>query len=462
MNNRISIIAVLLSVITMMTSCLKDDSEIVTYDDAAITSFSLGTLKRVLNTKTKAGKDTVIQTTVSCVSYAFTIDQEKGLIYNVDSLPIGTVAAKALVNINTLNSGHVFIKSLTSDSLFAYTSSSDSLDFSKPRELQCLANDGQHVKKYTVDVRVHTEARDSFYWKQLPNSTELAALENMRAINAGNRIMVCGTVNGTAKLYSSAQNDGNAWTEHALPFASQPTMTACGNTLYCLTDGTLYTANVNEGSLAFTEVAKATGLRTLIAATATEITALSDDNTLMVSHDEGKTWNADNVGDDVAYLPLRDINGIRCPIQTNKDVDKIVLIGNRGIDTDKTCVVWSKVVDNGIPSRTENWIFQPFYSTSTRPAPSLDHLTVTPYNNGMLMIGGNGIGACELKALSKMYFSTDNGQTWYNDARFALPKNFDSSATSFAMVSDSNNYLWIIGGTSGQVWRGHLAQLVWE
>lgn len=466
MNRSISIIAVLMTVVTMMTSCLKDDTEVTTYDDAAITSFSLGTLKRVLNTKTKSGKDTVIQTTASCASYAFTIDQEKGLIYNIDSLPKGVDASKALVTISTLNSGYVFLKSLTSDSLFAYGSSTDSLDFSKPREIHCIANNGKHMKKYNVDVRVHTEARDSFYWKQLPGSTELAALEDMHALNAGNRIMVYGTVNGVAKLYSSAQTDGCSWSEHTLPAATEVSMTAINNTLYCLTGGMVYVADVSEiqshGTLAFTKVADATGLRTLVAATVTEVTALSDENSLMVSHDGGATWTMDSLGDDTAYLPQRDVNGIRCRVTTNKDVDKVLLIGNRGVEADKTCVVWSKVVDNGMPERTENWIFQPFYSGSTHPAPSLDHMTVTTYYNGMLMIGGKGIGACEMEPLSKMYYSDDNGQTWRNDSRFALPSTFDSSATSFAMVSDSSNKLWIIGGTSGQVWRGYLAQLTWE
>ena len=46
--------------------------------------------------------------------------------------------------------------------------------------------------------------------------------------------------------------------------------------------------------------------------------------------------------------------------------------------------------------------------------------------------------------------------------RMALPKDIRSSEKSFALVADSNNFLWILCGETGQIWKGHLSQLTWK
>ena len=69
-----------------LASCTKADETTVTlYDDAAITSFTLGNLNRYVNgvKSTFAGSD-----------YLFHIDQVNRTIYNTDSLPLGTDITK--------------------------------------------------------------------------------------------------------------------------------------------------------------------------------------------------------------------------------------------------------------------------------------------------------------------------------------------------------------------------------
>ena len=81
----------------MLASCLSDDtddSNIVYYGDAAITSFSLGTLNKTYlynngDTIKKNTDGTDSTTTVDCSKYKLTIDQLKHEVYNVDSLPAG-------------------------------------------------------------------------------------------------------------------------------------------------------------------------------------------------------------------------------------------------------------------------------------------------------------------------------------------------------------------------------------
>ena len=75
----------MLLVIAVLTSCLKsNDDEAVYYNDAAITSFTLGTLNRYLHTTTAAGKDSIYKTSVAASSYKFNIDQINHVIFNPD------------------------------------------------------------------------------------------------------------------------------------------------------------------------------------------------------------------------------------------------------------------------------------------------------------------------------------------------------------------------------------------
>lgn len=466
MNNKFSILAIVITVLTMVTSCLKDDdTNVVYYDDAAITSFSLGTLNRTMHKTTKNGKDSVYTTTVSCSKYAFTIDQAKGLIYNIDSLPEGTIVKKSLVNVSTLNSGYVFLKSLTSDSLSNFVNT-DSLDFSVPRTIRCVANNGQWYKDYTVEVRVHKENANTFYWEKVATNKDLAAIEDMKAFVNNGRIYVYGMVNNESRLYMSSVKDGVEWTQLSLPSKSPFSVTAYGTCVYALADGTFYSTDPNTATFSGTsflgKVTEDTNLKALVAATKFEVYAISNDNKLMMSNDGGKTWNEEKTTDDFAYLPTRDINGVIESVATNSDIDKVVLIGNRDVAADKTAMVWSKVVDNGTYSETQQWMYQPFTSATWHHAPALDHVSVTTYNNGLLMLGGKGINGCTNNAFDKILYSRDNGQNWWNDSHYFVPEGFESSETSFAITSDSNNCLWIICGQTGQVWRGYLSDLTWD
>lgn len=462
MNKKYSIIVVLMAVVTLMTSCLGDgDSDTTYYDDVAITSFKLGTLSRTVHTTSKKGADSTYTTTVSCSGYLFTIDQDKNLIYNLDSLPKGTKIDKSLVTVSTLNSGYVYLKSLTSDSLSAFQST-DSLDFSQKRIIRCYANDLSWFKDYTVEVRVHKEVEDTLYWNLISKNDNIANLENMKAYVAGGLVYAYGTVNGISKLYASSVKDGTNWSQLNLPSESPFSMIAYGNNLYALSGGTLYSIDSTNES-AFGKLTENTSLKSLVAASASAIYAIDNNGKLASSTDNGLTWHTEATSDDIAYLPTRDINSVTTTSITNSDIEKVVILGNRDVTSDKTCMVWSKIVDNGNTKETQDWVYQPFTSETWHHAPALEHMSVIPYSNGMLMLGGKGINSCTNSAFDKLYFSRDNGLNWWNDSRFYLPSGFSSSDTSFAMTTDTkNNKIWILCGKTGQVWCGYLSHLTWE
>ena len=93
--------------------------------------------------------------------------------------------------------------------------------------------------------------------------------------------------------------------------------------------------------------------------------------------------------------------------------------------------------------------------------PALAALHVIPYNNGALAIGGKALDGSPSKPFSQFYASRDGGLTWHADSTYTLPEDFSSVSDCFTMAVDSNNFIWLVCGGTGQVWRGRLNALGW-
>ena len=176
MKSKISIFALSFATVCIMSSCLgdNDDTEVVYYDDTAITGIKLGTLKYA----DKAD-------TINASGYVFQIDQYSGTITNApDSLPVGTDLTKivfsAVYPLNT-NTNYVFWKSLTSDSITTF-STADTLDFSQPRELYVFSSSGNFFKKYTVTIVAHKEIADTLIWNKFDIDNDI---KNYTSVKTG-------------------------------------------------------------------------------------------------------------------------------------------------------------------------------------------------------------------------------------------------------------------------------------
>ena len=147
----LSIIASFFMVSFVITSCLDDDNDIEYSPDATIHAFELDTIGYG-------------------ISYKFTIDQQKGLIYNQDSLPVhaDTIIDRILIKTLTTASGVVTMKDKAGrDSIINI---SDSLDLREKLEIKVWSTEAlagiapDKVKTYTIDVRVHKHDPDSLSW----------------------------------------------------------------------------------------------------------------------------------------------------------------------------------------------------------------------------------------------------------------------------------------------------------
>ena len=390
----------LLSTLFVVTSCLgSDDDEVTYYGDTAITSFALGTMNRYVHTTSSAGADSVYKTTYAGSGYVFYIDQLTCDIYTVDSLPKGTDVAHVITTINTKNGGTAVWKSAISDTLTAY-SSTDSVNLSVQRELRVYANDGSSFRTYRVKVNVHQEEANVFTWSALPVSNQLAAISDMRATCQGGKVYVYGKNGDEDVCYSTAIGDGRNWASDNMP----------------------ETETVNTADM-----------------------TLSDNKY-------------------APWLPTQDMSLVRLPKVTNTDANQLVLVGNRSVEQypdDQYAVIWGKVEETAAGSENQPWIYYEHAADNHYLLPRLQHLQVVKYGDQMLALGGSGIGACTVAAFKQLYASRDGGITWKSDSRFALPAGFAADEQSFAMTVDENQYLWIVCGGSGQVWRGRFSQLGW-
>ena len=239
-------IVVSLSSLMSFTSCNKDKDDDDTY------SFSTSTQTTLI---TGFGLQDDSEVLTSLDSVHFTVDYDKGLIYNADSLPVGTniTGLKVTVDfLNTVSSAVFNITGATSqaDTTIEYTSSmSTKLDFTGKTVLTVTSSDKSQVKDYEIKVLVHKVNPDLLVWPQewrrdLPGYD--ANITGHKAVKQGDLYRVL-TYNGTVcnLLTASSPNQGT-WEKQTLdlPFAPQvSSFTATDDALFVLAqDGTLYTS----------------------------------------------------------------------------------------------------------------------------------------------------------------------------------------------------------------------------
>jgi len=455
----------LLAGVFVFASCLNsdDDTDYSSYGDTAITSFVVSTMPAYVHTTTSTGADSVYKTTMSCSAYKFYIDQTTCEIYNPDSLPSSADASKTICVISAKNGGSVMLKSLTSDSL-TYYSSTDSIDFSQPREVRVYNLAGTSYRAYTVKVNVHQQKGDTVTWNASAVNSSLASLTGMKALSLGGKIWVFGQSGSQTKVYTTPESSVSSWSE----VSSSVTLSADAyksavvkdDKFYILSDGTVYSSS---DAATWTSVGTAS-LQQLLGAADAGLFALSESGALMLSEDDGASWTEESLDDDAALLPTQDISFIRTALSTNEGAERVMIVGNRSeIDyaADSTAQVWSRVIEADDDAQVQPWSYLVMEPKNPYKAPRLAALNAVWYSSGILALGGKGLGASTAEAFSQFYWSGDGGITWVCDSVFTLPDGFSSSDTSFAMVVDSSNYLWLICGGTGQVWKGVRNEFAW-
>ena len=427
-----------------LSSCLSSDETTVEYThDTAITAFSLGSLDRY--TKTKAGKDTLLKANVKGSDYKFYIDQAQRLIYNVDSLPCGVRDTAILATISSKNNSPILLMDINkTDSVAAYYSSSDSINFSKPRFIRVYSSDYSAYAQYQVTVNVHKELPYEFKWHELAqNNSQLAAFSDLKAVACGDDIYVFGKTAEGTQVLKSAINDGSAWSSIMmnvnLSSDAYQSAVALEGKLYISDGGKVYaSADAATWALVSSENAD---VKQLIGASSKNLYAYNTAAGISVSKDKGVSWEQEKLDTDKAYLPTQNISMNVAGVLSAKDVENVMLLGTRDKAlNDTVATTWLRTVDYA--NEDGQWNYLEIENNKSGKMPWLDQVITCAADTGFVALGSNG----------KWYKSQDAGLTWKQDKMVVLPAKFATEEGRFAFCRDKQHYYWII--RNGYVWRG--------
>lgn len=456
-------IAVLLAALFSLVSCLDtNDGDYVYTDDSAVTAFSVTSAKKAVHVRASNGADSVYYTTATLTAYKFVIDQQRCVIYNPDSLPYGVDPTKLLVSANSLNSGSLVLKSMTSDSL-SYLSTTDSLDFSKPRELQVYSLSGAAVRKYEVRVNVHQEPADKFNWTKLPNPTAFTSATGVKSF-------VVTTASGTTRRFLLASDgttttvyraDGDdAWTaatpdfNHTLAAETYRSAAVKHDTLFVCDNGVVMATT--DGNTWTQQTTAEAGVARIIAANPIRLYAYNNEGAMVSSDDSGKTWKAAGMDESASLLPNGDIAYATLPLATNPNAYRTLLIGSVPEASTTAFSIWGKIDEGNAYSENQPWMFYDHNSLNRHELSLMQNFSAFTYDGKIMMVGND-----ERVYLPAFYGSRDGGITWKADSVITSPLGFFVTGP-YTVSVDKDNFIWFVSGKTGETWRGRINRLGWK
>lgn len=471
-----------LAIICILSSCKEDESEkIILSDSVRISAFSLEA-------------DTLVLRNLENVF--FTIDLEKGLIYNADSLPLGTDVSALAVDITTEDAASVNIT--TADDTFDYLEDTDkTIDFTTPVQIEVVSKSGLHKKQYEVSVNVHKVEADRLYWGNMqysgmPGEGTLSKQYTLRF----NDLLHCYMKRGDEYLLATASTPGEQWEITQLSFSFEPRL----QTMRC-SDTALFM--LDEADNLYTSTDGVTWENTGMKYAA--IIGNHNDAMLMLTQENGIYYHDVYPRPD-GYTPQPTatdfpVSGFSEMLTYNSSwlaAPQGMIVGGRTADGSLTGAMWGfdgttwAVLNNTIPQREGAAFFQyiTFY---------VDDYWITTEKTTWFIIGGINDNA----ALSDVWVSNNYGVTWEKaDMDLQMPgyiaargfasvvicdeplhtksgdwKTFDmlpipQGYRSVPMYSANNPtlvpYIYMFGGENfngssfNQIWRGVINRLKFE
>ena len=388
-----------------MTSCLKDNDEVVKSSEVALLTFGIKDLKTV-----HVEKDSTYTTVMNGSTVEFSIDQVKRLVYNRDSISYGTDVHHVPVKVTA--DGYVYYVKQSGE----LGSVEDSIDFTTPVTFRVKSYDGQYARDYLVSINVHQVDPKETVWVKL-GVADFPAWDELKAFVKGERLYVIGI------------DDKGAYYSAVAPLDNEMD----------------WTVTVCEGIAG-------SGFSALLV---DEVFYLHTDDGLYRSED-ALEWSAVEDETVISGLPAGGISrGVAFfsePLNTNETIMRTIFVATPE-QADTCAQVWTKL------STEDKWIEIGASGNNVYGCPNLEHLAVIHYAGKMYAFGGESVGPRKkpLEPFGNCYESRDNGVTWKGEekryeAAFGLPEEFKQLTGPFSAVTDGE-YVWVIW-SDGQVWRG--------
>lgn len=448
---RLMLLAVALVAGVTLAACSDDntDSTSTSTNDCLVSKVTLGSLKRTIHTTGSQGQDSTYVVGVTGSLYPMYIDQRNNLIYNNDSLPVGTNVRRVVFSTLTSSGSTLSIRSLVTgtDTVFAST---DSTDFSVPRMVKAYSSDGNSARTYEMRVNVHQQEGDSASWKQYAGAFA-KGYTKLRVLCVDNSLYIYGkdengvrlTVTPSAEPDFAAQavevtTDGGEldvrsvrWFKEAFHALSggKPVVSRDGGRTFVAAGGTrTFDAYAGQGS------------DSLYAVSGGVFYASAD----------GAEWTP-CTADEEGFRPVSDVDGVLVPSRVNSRSESVLAVGHTA---DGAACVWKHDIDRS-GSFTYPWMYLPQTDEiDGYTCPALHNSVLFRYDSATVLAGTDANGAAQ-----PFYVSRDNGRTWAKGG-ISHPAWGDVSALGAAV--DGDNHIWVVCGGTGEVWRGRVNRLGWQ
>lgn len=465
------LIAVFFAATSIMTSCLDNDVDQITYtSETSITGFSLGTLHIDRVGKDKDGKDSAYVDTLNFSDYPFTINQLTREIENKDSLPYGTHIDKVITSV-TYDAGILVYKPKGAEKDTLWTST-DSIDFSgdtysmstiTPIEFKVYAYSGAIGQAYKVKINVHQQVPDTIAWKKFDtNPFSAGNLSEQKAVYANGKVYVFGkNGNGTHIEYSDVANDNpSSWvpvTDNIPSNIDTYSAIVCAGYIYFLagTNKQLYKLDANSNEI--TSVGTET-FEMLIGGNdiKSELYAVKGGKSGIYKEN---TWTEDTNPFTQFKAGKPFFSNTTTASYNSNITSTVALCYNQGTTAnDTTALVFNRMSsDNKWEERIQNL-----------PLPNLENVTMIYYDGKLYAFGG---GYKEIKPFSQFYCSTDNGLCWrpvtecmafpaeFSELYTAHNKNYSCAVTpKLENGTSRGNFIWIVW-EDGSISRGRINRL---
>ena len=185
------------------------------------------------------------------------------------------------------------------------------------------------------------------------------------------------------------------------------------------------------------------GLACFIGAGTKEAYAYDEDGQLMVTTDEGATWNPDSLDESSLLLPKENIAFVSYPYAANEKTDYQILAGCLE-EGEITSCLWRKIAEYGEDSEPGKWAFMSTEIFNRYYLPATNDLNLVWFHGQVLAICSSWIRS-----------SIDGGITWKISSGLQLPAD---DLIEVEARTDDEGALWLKDKNSGKVWRGTMVE----
>ena len=404
----------------------------------------------------------------------FTIDQINGLIFNIDSMPYGTVIdEKVICNMTVASSVaacQVIQEAPGTDTIS--WNLTDSLDFTKPVTFINTLWNGTTTKQYKAWINIHQVVPDSMSWSLYAQNIGGETFKQEKVVvseSNGNEYYYMyaePASGGSYQLYTSPVANGRNWTKQSLSGLPASGLVLNQLTVY---EDQMYVATAagvlyqSADGLSWSQVSGAPVVKTILGAlhisndyTATgrqqsALSAIIEQNgsLLFASMNKTMTWTTG-----VSVYAGFPVSGFGSVGYNSMFRDRLLVVAGRDQQNELLNMSWS--TDDGC-----KWALLTDFDAE--PFEKQEGVAVTEYDDQLFMI--SGINASNI-ASSAIYLSIDGGISWAeSDTLVVMPPNF--TARGFASVYvDDQDYMYLFGGKEktgsnvlNQIWRGQINRL---